>query len=248
MVTGLDGVVSLGIPGKAGGKEISGSNMQDRVLMGLLRSVADAVVVGAGTLREGKGEPLTAAGIFPSLRTTYSALRTNIGKESDPLAVVVTSSGDLNMTMPLFNGDAGSQVLIVTTQAGEHHLRKMPLPQQVNVASVETRGTGAKRSIPPHAIMQAIAQVRPCSLVLLEGGPHLLGDFFADGAIDEQFLTLSPQILGRDGKGTSGKRLNLVEGHAFAPEHPLWGVLSSVKQSASHLFLRYTFNGRRDSQ
>src|SRR5688572_3516414 len=60
MVTSLDGVVTLGIPGKAGGKEISGSNMHDRALMGLLRAAADAVVVGAGTLREGKGQALAA--------------------------------------------------------------------------------------------------------------------------------------------------------------------------------------------
>src|SRR4051794_871996 len=50
-VTTLDGVVSLGVPGQSGGGEISGFNQHDRMLMGLLRAVADAVVVGAGTLR-----------------------------------------------------------------------------------------------------------------------------------------------------------------------------------------------------
>src|SRR5205807_1896495 len=50
-VTTLDGVVALGEGSKSGGAEISGSNKHDRVVMGLLRSVADAVVVGAGTLR-----------------------------------------------------------------------------------------------------------------------------------------------------------------------------------------------------
>src|SRR5512141_2883278 len=53
-VTTLDGVASLGIPGKAGGDQISGSNKQDVALMGVLRAAADAVVVGAGTLREGR--------------------------------------------------------------------------------------------------------------------------------------------------------------------------------------------------
>ena len=43
-VTSLDGVVSLGIPGKAGGGEISGFNPHDRMVMGLLRAAADAVV------------------------------------------------------------------------------------------------------------------------------------------------------------------------------------------------------------
>ena len=50
-VTTLDGVVSLNVLGKAGGGEISGFNDHDHLIMGLLRAVADAVIVGAGTLR-----------------------------------------------------------------------------------------------------------------------------------------------------------------------------------------------------
>jgi len=41
-VTTLDGVASLSVPGLAGGGPISGSNPHDRMVMGLLRSVADA--------------------------------------------------------------------------------------------------------------------------------------------------------------------------------------------------------------
>src|SRR5512134_59759 len=50
-VTTLDGVASLSDPALPGGGPISGSNPHDRMVMGLLRSVADAVIVGAGTLR-----------------------------------------------------------------------------------------------------------------------------------------------------------------------------------------------------
>ena len=50
-VTTLDGVVSLSIPGHAGGGDISGFNQHDHLVMGLLRALADAVIVGAGTLR-----------------------------------------------------------------------------------------------------------------------------------------------------------------------------------------------------
>src|SRR5437867_3785648 len=50
-VTTLDGVVSLGGPGRAGGAAISGSNLHDRMVMGILRAAVDAVIVGAGTLR-----------------------------------------------------------------------------------------------------------------------------------------------------------------------------------------------------
>ena len=51
-VSTLDGVVSFEVPGKSGGGDISGFNEADRFIMGLLRASADAVIVGAGTLRE----------------------------------------------------------------------------------------------------------------------------------------------------------------------------------------------------
>src|SRR6266699_3667331 len=50
-VTTLDGVVTLNEPGHASGGDISGFNRHDQLVMGLLRAIADAVIVGAGTLR-----------------------------------------------------------------------------------------------------------------------------------------------------------------------------------------------------
>ena len=82
--------------------------------------------------------------------------------------------------------------------------------------------------------------MRPCEIILVEGGPRLLADFFAESAIDEQFLTLSPQLVGRD---ASAKRLGLLEGQTFAPTQPLWGTLLVAKQGGNHLFLRYRFEG-----
>jgi hypothetical protein len=49
-VTTLDGVVSLQAKGHAGGADISGFSVQDRMVMGLLRAIADVVIVGSGTL------------------------------------------------------------------------------------------------------------------------------------------------------------------------------------------------------
>ena len=49
-VTTLDGVVSLHAKGHSAGADISGFNAQDRMVMGLLRAIADVVIVGSGTL------------------------------------------------------------------------------------------------------------------------------------------------------------------------------------------------------
>ena len=78
-VTTLDGVVSLAVKGHASGADISGSSAQDRMVMGLLRAVADAVVVGAGTLGADRHHVWTAEGIFPGLAADYQRLRAALG-------------------------------------------------------------------------------------------------------------------------------------------------------------------------
>jgi hypothetical protein len=50
-VSTIDGVTSLAVPGHAAGGDISGFNEHDRMVMGVLRAVSTAVIVGAGTLR-----------------------------------------------------------------------------------------------------------------------------------------------------------------------------------------------------
>ena len=65
-----------------------------------------------------------------------------------------------------------------------------------------------------------------------------MGDFFAERCLDELFLTLAPQVAGRD---NGNERLGVVAGKLFAPDHPMWGTLVSVKRGGSHLFLRYAF-------
>ena len=49
-VTTLDGVVSLNVKGHASGGDISGWSAEDRMVMGLLRAIADVVIIGSGTL------------------------------------------------------------------------------------------------------------------------------------------------------------------------------------------------------
>ena len=66
-VTSLDGVTSLQVPGQAGGGPISGFNPHDHLVMGLLRAAADAVIVGAGTLRAVPHHVWTAAYVCPAL-------------------------------------------------------------------------------------------------------------------------------------------------------------------------------------
>ncbi len=231
-VSTLDGVVSLGRPGQSGGSEISGANPPDRALMGLLRAVADAVVVGAGTFRAVPGHVWTPERIYPPFAAAYAELRARLGLAENPLNVIVTARGDLDLTRRVFSSGQ-VPVLVVTTPNGAAQLRQQAIPPRVQIA--EAPGFG---DLTPTVILEAIGRVQPTRVVLVEGGPRLLGDFLAARALDELFLTLAPQVAGR---AAAVERPGLVAGREFAPDHPLWGSLADARRAASHLFLRYTF-------
>jgi riboflavin biosynthesis pyrimidine reductase len=232
-VTTLDGVVSLHAPGYEGGGPISGSDRHDRMVMGLLRATADAVIIGDGTVRAAAAQHLwTADYIFPSLAGAYHKLRAALGKPGPPLNVIVTGSGEIDRDRRVFqSGEV--PVLLVTTPHGAQRLGEQGLPPSVQIAPVQGAGSLTARSI-----LDAVVHARPSDVILVEGGPHLMGDFFGERCLDEQFLTLAPQIAGR---GDSVERPGLVAGREFAPQHPLWGTLIGVKRGGSHLFLRYSF-------
>ena len=77
-------------------------------------------------------------------------------------------------------------------------------------------------------------------MLLHEGGPTLFGQFLAAEAVDELFLTQSPQIAGRKGDAI---RPALVQGVQFVPDSAPWFQLLSVKQMAEHLYFRYRRTG-----
>ncbi len=224
----LDGVVSLGIPGQAGGGPISGFNQHDRLVMGLLRAVADAVVVGAGTLRSVPSHIWTPEHIFPPLADEYAKLRSHLGRPAHPLNVIVTGTGSLDPDFAVFK-QREVPVHVVTTARGA---AKIGRGLQRLDKSIVTDGD----MITAKDVIETLRKVGAARLVLLETGPTLTSVFLAERLVDELFLTVAPQIAGRD---DPEKRPGLVAGRVFAPEDPLWGSLIAVRKAGSHLFLRY---------
>lgn len=231
-VTTLDGVVALNVKGHASGSDISGFSVQDRMVMGMLRAVADVVIIGAGTLGADRHHIWTAEDIFPDLADEYRQLRTALGKHEPPLNVIVSGSGQLDLDLPIF-ASGKVPVLIVTTTTGAKRLRKHKASDAVNIRAV--RSVGVMRA---SSIINQVRRVNAGQLILVEGGPQLLGDFYAEGVLDEQFLTLAPQIAGRQ---IDDRQYSLVMGKMFAPRSPVWGTLVDLRRGGSHLYLRYSF-------
>jgi riboflavin biosynthesis pyrimidine reductase len=227
--------VSLEAPGRAGGGDISGNNTHDHMVMGILRAIADIIIVGAGTLRKSPRHIWTAEHIYPPFASLYQQLRHALGKTEPPLNVIVTREGNINLDQPLFlSGEV--PVLLITTGQGERRLRQQTIPSSTEIIALEQSANG---ELSARAILEVVQRARPAGLILTEGGPQLLATFFAERCLDELFLTLAPQVAGRD---ETIERPGLVAGKLFAPDFPLWGSLVSIKRETSHLFLRYRFD------
>jgi riboflavin biosynthesis pyrimidine reductase len=234
-VQSLDGVVTLD-SGKSAGGPISGHNQHDRVVMGILRSIADAVIVGAGTLRSVPKHVWTADYIYPELADEFCALRSALAKPAHPLNVIVTGKANLDPSFAVLNQDEVPVLIVTTAQGAEKvaHTRK----------NAEVTAATENDDLKPQEILGAVGKASKGSLFLLEAGPTLLGQFLAAGLVDEIFLTVAPQVAGRD---NTEKRPGLVAGKEFAPDEPLWGTLLAARRAGSHLFLRYASFSRTTS-
>jgi riboflavin biosynthesis pyrimidine reductase len=233
-VSTIDGVVSFEIPGESGGGDISGFNEADRFIMGLLRASVDAVIAGAGTLREvAPGHLWLAEYVYPEASECYARYRQGkLNKLVPPLNVIVSGSGAVDLQRAVFHTGA-VKTLIITSPRGAELLAK----NGVALTSAEVRAIESEGSrIAPASILKLLRDEFRVKILLHEGGPALFGDFLAKGCVDELFLTVAPQFAGRDAKR---QRPGIIAGAEFLPQTAPWLKLLSVKQSASHLYLRY---------
>jgi riboflavin biosynthesis pyrimidine reductase len=222
-VSSLDGVVTLGSKPSAG-SVISGKYAADRFVMGLLRACADAVVIGAGTMRATPGHLWTPAHVFPALATEFTALRSGLGRSAEPALVLLTATGELDFAHPAL---ARGAIVITTTGGAKKVGDRLP-----STCELVTMGKGESLDLG-----KAIAELRNRGLEVLlsEGGPHVVGQLIEDGLLDEAFLTVSPVVAGRGDE----PRLGMVEGVELLPGKGVWSKLLSARRHGDYLFVRY---------
>ena len=206
MVATLDGRIT--IDGRSG--PIGGDG--DHAMFHALRTVVDAVLAGTGTLRAERYGRLVRA---PERRARRAAL----GLAEDPIALLISRSGDLPFDAPMF--DAPEQHIVVATIPGAP-----PFP------SVAARLERLELADPqPAAVLRELRARHGVRTVLCEGGPTLNRALLAAGVMDELYLTLGPLLAGGD------DALRLLAGEPL-PE-PARARLAGVARHADELFLRY---------
>jgi riboflavin biosynthesis pyrimidine reductase len=176
MVASLDGAVAL--DGRSGG--LSGD--ADKEVFRILRSQADVVLAGSGTVTEEHYRPAQASAMVPGLRT---------GRPATPPIAVVTGSLRLDLSASLFTAaPPEARTIVITCESCPPDRRKAA----AEVADVLVAGAA---HVDLALAVEALAE-RGLARVLCEGGPHLLAQFAAAGLLDELCLTISPLLAGGD--------------------------------------------------
>ena len=229
-VASLDGVVAL--PGEIqSNRMISANSHSDRFVMGLLRASADAVLVGAGTMRGSPRTRWTAEHAYPPAAPLFGELRRSRGRSPRPTLVVLSGSGSVDPRHPALEEGA----LVLTSERGATRLRGR-LPSAATVLAV-----GAETPVDPAAAVEALRR-RGHELILSEGGPIAFGALVAAGLVDELFLTSSALLAGRS---PGSPRPALVENAELLPDTTVEGTLLTLRRAGSQLFLRYRLSRPR---
>ncbi|MGP3984786.1 pyrimidine reductase family protein [Streptomyces sp. KR80] len=188
----------------------------DMRIFGVLRGLADVVVVGAETVRREGYRPAR-------VRKAFAERRAALGQAPAPAIAVVTASLDLDYAQPLFTEPVVPT--IVLTGAAHHADRA----DRARAAGADVIIAGEGEGVEPHRAVRALAD-RGHTRLLTEGGPRLLGQFAAAGDLDELCLTVAPVV-------TVGAAPRIMDGHGIAvPER---FALTSVLEEAGFLFTRY---------
>lgn len=235
-VQSLDGLVSFrDVPGKTSGAFISRSE-EDRWLMAFLRAHHDAQFLGASTLRSEQG-PDGRGWNYGALTPEWLAYRKRaLGREKS-IVIVVSRSGDIDGSHRLFHS-AGTEAWVATTETGAARLQESVLPPAVEVI-VPNSGD----SVVPLALAEYLRRERGIRTLLCEAGPELYSQFFSASLIDEEFRTISAQVIGREA-ADGVMRPAAYEGPPFVPETAPWLRLISLHYALpSHVFLRMRYRG-----
>jgi riboflavin biosynthesis pyrimidine reductase len=223
-VSSLDGVVA--IPGELQSSHlIAGASEADRFVMGLLRACADAVLIGAGTMRASPRSRWTAETAYPPAAELYAELRRRLGRPPEPTLAVLSGSGAIAREHP----GLSERTLVLTSDCGAARLGRS-LPRSATIVPIGCT--------PALEVAEAVKWLRAGGheLILCEGGPTVLGSLLESTLVDELFLTISPLLAGRV---PQRPRPGLLEDAEFLPTRSIAGRLLSLRRSQSHLFARY---------
>jgi riboflavin-specific deaminase-like protein len=207
MVSTADGKATVG------GRTREIADDADRLLFHHLRTQADAILAGTGTLRIERYGPL--------LRDEeMRAKREREGFAPVPLAVVISRSGEIPFEAPLFH-DPESKIVVFTAAEAD----PPACEAQVEVTRV------SPDELTLDNVLRRLRSDHDVRALMCEGGPTLLSSLVADGLLDELFLTIAPMLV------SGSDTLTILHGMPLPDTRKL--ELVSLLEHDNYLFARY---------
>jgi riboflavin-specific deaminase-like protein len=185
------------------------------------RSEADAIMVGAGTIRRDNPRlVIRSAG--------RRASRAGRGQPENPARVTLTASGDLDPAARFFDATAGAGTVVYCAAAQAPKLADRLNDMARVIAMPPPMGLG---------VILADLSRRGVHRLLVEGGARLGREFLAGGLVDELALTVAPFFVG----AAAAPRFAGPGVYPHDPGRPMH--LAEVRQLDDVVLLRYLLGG-----
>jgi 5-amino-6-(5-phosphoribosylamino)uracil reductase len=196
------------------------------------RAIADAILVGAGTIRRDDPRLLVRS-------AARCAARVALGQPAQPLGVTVTASGDLDPGARFFAAAQGAERLVYCPAA-----LAAALARRLG-GSALVAGAGEPRLADGSAVVVGLAEPvlladvltdlarRGVGRLMVEGGAVLGREFLAGGLVDELDLVVAPFFVG----GPAAPRFAGPAAYPHSPDRPM--IVAGVNRLDDVVLLRY---------
>jgi riboflavin biosynthesis pyrimidine reductase len=135
----------------------------------------------------------------------------------------------------------------LTTTEGERNLRSQ-LKTFGQEGTINIVSAGAGKRVDLAAAARLLRQEHGIRTLLCEGGPTLYGELLRKQLIDEEFRTISLQVLGESTKPGIDRPTTYGD-VSYTPESAPWFRLISIHYALPHhAFLRLRYEGPRKFQ
>ncbi len=195
------------------------SSGADRKNMDRLRAEADALAVGAGTMRADN----------PKLHVRdeeMQAYRRALGKPAGLTKILITASAEISPDSRFFDSPDGGGAIVATVESADPS-RVAALAERVEVWKLGDHRVNLA------LLLQRLAD-RGIRRVLLEGGGELNWAFVEADLVDEFHVTVAPALLGGRDAPT------LLEGPGLRMRDQRRLRLAELRREGDELFCRYT--------